>query len=382
MIEKNTLKVFTEKYKIAEGGEGNIYADKKYVYKLFKDQNELKTKERKVNYLIQTKLPKECIIPIDTITNNGSFIGYSMNKINNCEEIRKLSNKKFITIEKITVKDISDYFVKIGNTLDSLHKNKIYVGDLNDQNILIDKNNVYLIDTDSWSINGIPCTVAMDGFKDPQLVGSNFNEKTDYYSYAVLLFKSLFRVHPYGGVMNPDMPMMDRIKKGISIIGRNDILLPAIANNFNFISPQIMDRLKTIFNDGKRIFILSDVVEFDTHLKLCVGHGDFYFDSYTTCPVCNDKADLVIKPVMKDSISDIPYRILIERNDIKIIINERVALLDSGEYYGLENNRQVYIGNNKYVDFLSNAIIMSNGIDTIQIFSLDLNRKKYRNFPI
>lgn len=116
---------------------------------------------------------------------------------------------------------------RLFDVLVDLHKQGIYIGDLNDQNILFDKHyNISIIDCDSWSIDSEKCDVAMDLFKDPLLVSNNFDQKTDTYAFSVLSWKSLTRIHPFGGTMQPDMNIMERMKKGISVIDNPAVKIP------------------------------------------------------------------------------------------------------------------------------------------------------------
>ena len=201
---------------LVEGGEGFIYENPKSndeLIKVFKPNVDLKSKERKVKNLKSKKLPSNVIGPTDIVTENNKFVGYSMKKIDG-EEFKKLSNKKFVTSNNITNKDILDMLVDIKKVLDYLHTEDIYVGDLNEQNILFDSNfNTYFIDCDSWSIENDHCTVAMDLFKDPLLVNDGFNKETDTYAFSILAWKSLTRIHPFGGTMNPDIDILERMKK-------------------------------------------------------------------------------------------------------------------------------------------------------------------------
>jgi len=89
------------------------------------------------------------------------------------EEFKKLSNKKFVKANGITKKEILAMLDRLFDVLAELHKQGIYIGDLNDQNILFDKHyDISIIDCDSWSIDSEKCDVAMDLFKDPLLVSN------------------------------------------------------------------------------------------------------------------------------------------------------------------------------------------------------------------
>lgn len=196
-----------------EGGEGYIYEYNGKIIKTFKPHVDISAKQRKVNALMKSALPKEVIAPIDEVLDmNGKFTGYCMEKVTG-EDFKRLSNRKFVIANNITTKDILSMLIKIKTALEDLHKKNIFIGDLNDQNILFDTaGNVYLIDCDSWAVGNDKCTVAMDLFKDPKLKADNFNADTDNYAFMVLAWKSLTRVHPFGGTLNPDIPILDLLE--------------------------------------------------------------------------------------------------------------------------------------------------------------------------
>ena len=193
------------------------------------------------------------LMPIDTVLDmRGRFIGYCMEKVSG-EEFKRLSNRKFVTANNVTTRDILGLLVKIKSVLSEIHKQNIYVGDLNDQNILFDTaGNIYLIDCDSWTVGGDKCTVAMDLFKDPHLKADNFNADTDNYAFMVLAWKSLTRVHPFGGTVEPDMPILDRIGNGISVIGRQNVKLPRLTKEWKGFSPDLVSEFKSVFEGGVR----------------------------------------------------------------------------------------------------------------------------------
>ena len=187
---------------LAEGGEGIIYEYGDKLIKAYKSHVNMPTKEKKIKLLMAKNLPAEVISPIDIVYDSrNKFVGYIMDKVDG-EEFKKLSNKKFVKANGITKKEILAMLDRLFDVLADLHKQGIYIGDLNDQNILFDKHyNISIIDCDSWSIDSEKCDVAMDLFKDPLLVSNNFDQKTDTYAFSVLSWKSLTRIHPFGGTM-------------------------------------------------------------------------------------------------------------------------------------------------------------------------------------
>lgn len=87
-----------------------------------------------------------------------------------------------------------------------LHKVGIIVGDINPKNVLVsyDPNNLAIIDTDSFQIDGYPCPVHFLGFDPPRLLNeTDFStvmrtHEDEDYSITVLLFEIfLIGKHPY-----------------------------------------------------------------------------------------------------------------------------------------------------------------------------------------
>lgn len=132
--------------------ESDLYILKdKYLLKKFidDDQELLKEKEKKINYLIKNQI--EGTVPIlKKVAINNKFIGFFMPYIKNGIELKEI-NKLNLNKE-----EIFKIFLKISKTLELLHQNNIIYGDISESNILIDSNlNPYFIDMDGALVNGI-----------------------------------------------------------------------------------------------------------------------------------------------------------------------------------------------------------------------------------
>lgn len=129
----------TGKTPLTEGGEGVIYEyGNNSVIKVYKPHINLKSKLAKIRMLINANLPAEVIKPTDIVTDRkGNFIGMVMPKVQG-EDFKRLSNKKFVTTNNINTKDVLSMLSRLWDVLQELHKQSIYIGDLNDQNILFD----------------------------------------------------------------------------------------------------------------------------------------------------------------------------------------------------------------------------------------------------
>lgn len=344
----------TTRTPLTEGGEGYIYEYNRKIIKTFKSHIDIAAKERKVNALMKTSLPKAVITPIDTVSDmRGRFIGYCMEKVRG-EEFKRLSNRKFVTANNITTKDILGLLVKVKSVLAEVHKQNIYVGDLNDQNILFDTaGNIYLIDCDSWTVGGDKCTVAMDMFKDPHLKADNFNADTDNYAFMVLAWKSLTRVHPFGGTVEPDVPIFDRISKRISVIDRQNVKLPRLTKEWKGFSPDLVSEFKSVFEGGVRT--LSDNMEdMLANLAQCKKDKEYYYSKFSSCPYCDSNAQVNKKPVSQGSIGGLKLYAIYDGTKIKAVF-DRYTYLDNegyiisqGLYARYRNGFRFYITTNSH----------------------------------
>lgn len=316
----------TTRTPLTEGGEGYIYECNGKIIKTFKPHVDIAAKERKVNALMKASLPKAVITPIDTVLDmRGRFIGHCMEKVSG-DEFKRLSNRKFVTANNITTKDILGLLVKVKSVLAEIHKQNIYVGDLNDQNILFDTaDNIYLIDCDSWTVGGDRCTVAMDMFKDPHLKADNFNADTDNYAFMVLAWKSLTRVHPFGGTVEPDMPILDRISKGISVIGRQSVKLPRLTKEWKGFSPDLVSEFKSVFEGGVRT-LSGNIEDMLANLTQCKKDKEYYYSKFSSCPYCDSNAQVNKKPVSQGSIGGLKLYAIYDGTKIKTVFDRHTYM--------------------------------------------------------
>lgn len=316
---------------IAEGGEGFIYEYKGKIVKVYKEHVDKGIKEKKIKALMAKPRIGGIVYPLDTVEDeNGRFIGFIMDKIEG-EDIKKLSNKKYVTSNNISTKDILAVLLRIQSIIIKLHKQGIIIGDLNDQNIIIDKNmNVYFIDCDSWCIDGIQCDVAIDLFKDPCLQSNNFDKNTDAYAFSILAWKLLTRVHPFGGTVQPDIPTTERMERRISIIDRANVTIPRIAKQWNGLAPELIEQFKDNFENGKRTLIpaLQDMAD---NLSYCQKDGEYYYSKFNECPYCNSNAKIQTRPVSLGSAGGLRLVALINGDNVRTVFNRTLFLNTNNE---------------------------------------------------
>lgn len=359
---------------LTEGGEGVIYEFNGQIIKIYKPVVNMKSKKNKIQMLINKSLPKEVVSPREVVVDkSGKFIGFSMEKVEG-EEFKKLTNKKFVTANNITTKDILSMLVKVQNVINELHKNGIYIGDLNDQNILFDNQfNIYFIDCDSWTVETEKCEVAIDLFKDPLLKSNDFDENTDTYSFAVLVWKLLTRIHPFGGTMNPDINIMERMKNGISVIDNQNVTIPRTIKSWRNLSPDLIKRLKDIFENKSRE-LSDELFEMLSNLKFCNIDKEYYYGKYLTCPLCDVNAKVQTKPLSQGVMSGLKLFSILSANNIKMVINENSYLDTNGFIVDICSGKKVkYQYGVKYY-FTSDSYLVEDFLDEFVIHS----EKEYR----
>lgn len=369
----------TTRTPLTEGGEGYIYEYNGKIIKTFKPHIDMSAKERKVNALMKASLPKAVITPIDSVLDmRGRFIGYCMEKVTG-EEFKRLSNRKFVTANNITTKDILNMLVKVKSVLTEIHKKNIYVGDLNDQNILFDTvGNIYFIDCDSWTVGNDKCTVAMDLFKDPKLQTDNFNADTDNYAFMVLAWKSLTRAHPFGGTVEPDISILERMKRGISVIERKEIKLPRTTKDWKGFSPDLIAEFKNVFENGLRT--LSDNLEdMQNNLSYCKKDKEYYYGKFSSCPYCDSRAQVNKKPVSQGVVGGLKLYAIYDGSEIKAVFDRDTYLDNDGfivngisEVTYRAGVRYYLFANHSFIEDMDDCFTFRNGKD----YQID---KKYKS---
>ena len=330
---------------LAEGGEGLIYEQNGQIIKIYKPVVNLRSKQNKVQMLIQKSLsgclPREAVCPRESVTDQGgAFIGFSMDRVEG-EEVKKLVNRKFLTANNITTKDILTMLVKVQEVMERLHDSHIFIGDFNDQNILFDRQfHIYLIDCDSWAVEDEKCEVAMDLFKDPLLQSDGFDAGTDTYSFAVLAWKLLTRIHPFGGTMNPDMNILERMKRGISVIDNPQVTIPRTIRSWRNLSPELVGALQAVFQNQSRK-LSGELSELLGDLKYCDAHKEYYYGKYGTCPLCDANARIQKKPLSQGVLTGLTLSALLPASEVKTVFCKTLYLDKKDEVVDVRLGKRV-----------------------------------------
>lgn len=185
--------------RLGGGGEADVFkTDSGLIAKIYKPDVITKRKHEKIKLMITKSLsyPGICY-PKDIIYNRyGEFVGYLMPEAKDVELARsvflpKLLQKKF---PNWTRRDLVQLCVTILGQIQYLHDRNIILGDINPSNIMVvSPKEVYLVDTDSFQIEGFPCPVGTVNYTAPEIQGKHFDEflrtkGNEYFAVATLLF--------------------------------------------------------------------------------------------------------------------------------------------------------------------------------------------------
>ena len=355
--------------KIAEGGEAIIYDyPGNKVLKIFKPNVNIVNKEKKVERMLKSKLPSGVVAPLDAVNINSKFAGYIMDKVTNADVIHELTKNKYVKIANLSNKDVLELVAKVGSNLEPLHKLGITIGDISDYNILVDhrRKNVFFIDVDSWGIgNGLSPDAYTEIFTAPESYkagSAHLTSQTDLFSYAVLTFNILARIHPFNGTLqkNPSMSTVDRIKKGISILGKEQIIIPKMVPSWSWMSPDLQEVFREIFEKGKRTNIYPILQDQISNSKHCPTHDLYYYSRYTECPICSGKAKNITTPqvVKTATAAAVAINIIFEKPDVKVILNRRCYLSVNNEIVHMQTGRKVKYQDGKQMDFSDDGSLL------------------------
>lgn len=199
---------------IGSGGEGTIYqTNTPYVAKIYKEGCCTAYRQEKVLRMIEAHLEYEGIcFPVSALYNrNGEFVGYLMMEAKG-NSVQKSIFRKPLFLKKLPgwkKEDLVQCAITILYKFKYLHDNNILIGDINPNNILVQSPlEVYLVDTDSYQINDLPCPVGFPLFTAPELhkrhrdgelhgYGEIMRTKSnEYFAIATLIFMMMLPGKP------------------------------------------------------------------------------------------------------------------------------------------------------------------------------------------
>lgn len=206
------------------GGEGMVFETSMpdLVCKIYNEKNRTSHRVEKLKRMVGCgfKCPGICW-PTDIVFNReGQIVGYLMPRAKGVELQRsvfvpKLLQRKFPDWDRRALVHLA---VTILEKISYLHQNNIIMGDINPLNILVaSPTEVYFVDTDSFQIEELPCTVGTIIFTAPEMQGKKFGSflrtlGNEYFAVATLMFMIMLPGKPPYSQLGGDDPVAN-IKK-------------------------------------------------------------------------------------------------------------------------------------------------------------------------
>ena len=233
---KGKIYEFGDNEKIAAGGEGIVYhiiGDSSHVAKIyktdhFKTSSERNTTKRKLEAMLKFNIKPICnnklrlAWPEDILYDNGEMVGFVMPSVTSTTKIYQIcrnGKERLRLYPNYSWKHALQFSYLLAWVVAYVHANGIVIGDMNQNNIIMDTKNdtVILIDCDSFDITDpvtkehFPCTVGFPEMLAPEIQDklqssgkmnqAPFSRESDNFSLAIHIFRLLMNnQYPFGGV--------------------------------------------------------------------------------------------------------------------------------------------------------------------------------------
>lgn len=252
--EKIQLKDF-----VAAGGEGNIYIDKGFAYKIYHEKSHV-ISLAKAQELATIDHPF-IIRPLDMVMDGKGMapLGYRMKEVTQMVPLAKYLNKSFKEKNKVTPDSTVALVRVFQNIIKFIHSHGVLMVDINEANFSLNTilNAIFCLDVDSYQTRHFPATALMDKVKD--FHASSFTQLTDWFSFAILSFNIFIGIHPFRGghpkydsIQDKAVAMVQRMKDNVSVLHSEARMPPAVLPLS--VIPQVYLRwYRAMFEDGKRV---------------------------------------------------------------------------------------------------------------------------------
>jgi len=217
--------------KIASGRSGNIYlTSDNRILKMFTSTSftHIKDREETLKHIKKLDIP-EVVKPKHLVYYDGVFVGYIMDYLPDGDSL-------WANLENYSFEEKIDIIKELEKVMKKLHEKKIYICDLNPDNIFIDKDGkIKLIDCDSFVVKESIVNKAIENkYIDPYY--KVVSEKTDLYAYAVTALQLLLNKN-----IQKDASYLEVAK----VFNKNKSKLPDSFKNY----------YNHVFNDNERYYL-------------------------------------------------------------------------------------------------------------------------------
>jgi hypothetical protein len=188
---------------VAAGGEGAIFETSipSLVCKIYHAEQLTAGRREKLELMLSRAVNIRGVCwPTDLVlSGQGEFLGYLMPKaegkiLKTAVFAKKLLKRNF---PHWTRDNLNQLAITILETIQSLHRLNVFIGDINPQNILVkDERTISLVDLDSAQVEGFPCLVGTETFTPAHRQGQRWDylrtADDELFAVTTLLFMILF----------------------------------------------------------------------------------------------------------------------------------------------------------------------------------------------
>ena len=185
----------------------------------------------------------------------GDVVGYVMPKVGG-ELLHSYGEPRWRRDHPVDGADVVAALLALHDAIARLHAAGVVIGDCNDLNILVDGRRVHLIDVDSYQFAGFACPMFSERFVDPRLCDGALapvrphDADSDWFAFAVMVFRTLFGVSPWGGVTRR-CSGAQRVVQRITVYAR-DVIYPRAARPLAIVPDELGDAFRTNFERDRR----------------------------------------------------------------------------------------------------------------------------------
>ena len=236
------------------------------------------------------KLPASVVAPCGFASNTKratKVIGYLMPKVTGTP-LHSFGEPRWRRDHRVAGSDVVAALLALHDAIAGLHRAGIVVGDCNDLNVLVDGTRIHLIDVDSYQYGTFTCSMFSERFVDPRLCDPQsgvpvrpHDVDSDWFAFAVMAFRSLLGVGPWGGVSKVCTPNA-RASRRLSVLGAG-IVYPRAARPLAILPDELLETFRGIFERDIRGAFPRLQLE-RLRLRTCATCGDEH--ARVRCPTC------------------------------------------------------------------------------------------------
>ena len=279
---------------LGDGGEANVIEHAGLAFKIYHEPS-IERAQKIIDFINKGfSFPPEIMAPIDIVKNmNDDIVGFTMNIAKQCKDAMDLM-KTDRSQQNITTNEIIKFLINGKKLLSNIHPQGAVFGDLTDLNMLYGVSSMlaYFIDVDTIQFDNHPCIVGTEDYLAPELYGIDltkkpmFTKETDYYSFAVIMFRALLFAHPYAGFNKKFKTLFRRAENALWLYD-SSVILPKVALHPETISDGLLEYFERVFCKKERIEIpTQDLEQLAGTFIECGKCGTYFTNTRKKCPQC------------------------------------------------------------------------------------------------